>query len=226
MQRSFLTGLLALPLFVTPPAEALEAWTSFEVRVPLNETTSFWPHTLKIANDFRYGANYPGIGQASMRVGPSWELNEALAVAAHVTSYVAQSRPEYFRQEYRAELEPTLRWRWGEVQGANRLRLEQRIFPTETRWRWRNRLQFTYQPKGWKAAPFLSEEAYWENGVYNQNRVNLGASWARGAHSKVSLSYVWRSKVDGSAWNQTHALRFGYTFSPKIEPLFGGGAGP
>jgi hypothetical protein len=205
-------------------AEGVEAWTSYEVRVPIDDTASIWPHWLRIANDFRYGTGYPGIGQALLRVGPIWEPHGAFTLATHLTSSVEQRKPGIFAQEIRAELEPSVRWRWGDVHVNDRVRIERRAFPDEVRWRLRNRLQFSYQPAGWNWVPFASEEAFWEGGVYNQNRFSVGVSKPSGPHGRISLGYLLRTKGSaGAAWDQTHALTFSFLFSPVIDPLFDDG---
>jgi hypothetical protein len=214
---------MALSMLIPQPVDALEAWTSYEVRVPFDDTASLWPHWVRIANDFRYGPDYPGIGQALLRVGPIWEPHPALSLATHFTSSVEQGDPGRFSQEFRAELEPTLRWRWGNVQGNDRVRIERRMFPESARWRVRNRLQFSYQPAAWSWVPFVSEEAFWEDGVYNQNRFSVGASLPSGPHARLTLGYMLRTKGSGPSWDQTHALTFGFTFSPVIDPLFDDG---
>lgn len=218
-----LIGLSALPLLASPAWASVEAWSSYEVRVPFDDTASIWPHWVRIANDFRYGTDYPGIGQALLRVGPIWEPHAALSLATHFTSSIEQSSPGKFVQEFRAELEPSVRWRWGDMQVNDRIRIERRAFPTETRWRLRNRLQFSYQPAAWRWVPFVSEEAFWENGDFNQNRASVGVSRPSGAHGRIALGYLLRSKERGGNWDQTHALTFNFTFSPQIDPLFDDG---
>ena len=201
----------------------MEAWTSYEVRMPLDDPASPGPHWMKLANDLRYGANYPGIGQVLVRLGPVWEVSPFLTVATHVSTNAERKSPEQFAQEIRLELEPTLRWSWGDVRVNDRVRLERRFLFDESRWRLRNRLQFSYQAPSWAWVPFVSEEAFWEDGAYDQNRFSLGASLPSGQNARIALGYLLRSKEEGGQWSQMHALTFGFTFSPVIAPLFDDG---
>jgi hypothetical protein len=228
MQRRILTGLTVLfgfSLLGVLPAQAMEAWTSYEVRVPLDDPASPGPHWLKLTNDLRYGANYPGIGQVLVRVGPVWEVAPFLTVATHVTTNAERQTPERFAQEIRLELEPTLRWSWGDVRMNDRLRLERRILFDESRWRLRNRLQVNYQPEGWAWVPYLWNEWFLEGGAYNQNRTSMGVTLPSGKNATLRAGYLLRMKEDGGSWESTHALSVGFTFSPAVAPLIDDGPG-
>ena len=226
MQRRYLTGLLALPLLViATPAHAFEAWTSYEVRVPLDDAASPGPHWVKLVNDLRYGTNYPGIGQVLVRVGPVWEVNSLLTVATHFTTNAERSSLAPFKPEFRLELEPTFRFRLGDVRINDRVRLERRMFENEARWRVRNRLQFNYNPESWAWAPFIWDEVFIEDGSFNQNRVSLGVSRAYGENASMRVGYLLRSRESGGSWDQTHALSLGFTFSPVVDPLIDDGPG-
>jgi len=218
-------GPLALSVFMASPAHALEAWTSYEVRMPFDDAASPGPHWVKLANDLRYGPNYPGIGQVLVRVGPVWEVNPSLTVATHFTTNAERAWQKPFSPEVRLELEPTFRWRWGDFRVSDRLRLERRIFQTESRWRVRNRVQFNYQPDDWTWAPFIWEEAFIEDGQFNQNRVSLGVSLPAGPNASLRVGYLLRSREDAGTWDQTHALSLGFTFSPAVDPLIDDGPG-
>lgn len=225
MQGRYIWGLLALPLFVSPPAHALEAWASFEVRMPFDDPASPGPHWVKLANDLRYGPNYPGIGQVLVRVGPVWEVHPALTLATHVTTNAERQWQQEFTPEIRLELEPTARWRWGDVRASDRVRLERRIFVDEARWRLRNRVQLNFQPDDWTWAPFLWEETFLEDGRFNQNRVSVGVSLPAGKQASYRLGYLLRSRENGGDWVHTHALSLGFTFSPAVDPLIDDGPG-
>ena len=219
-----LPWLLCLILLAPGAANAqeTEAWTSLEVLVPLHDTASAGPHALRIANDFRYGAGYPGIGQALLRVGPIWDPLPMLQVAAHLSSNVEQRAPGSFVQEMRGEIEPSLKWRVGDLQVHDRFRVERRWFPTEARWRLRNRVQLTYQPKEWTWTPFVSEEGFLEDGSFNQSRLRLGAWYRFSPHSRIAPGYMLVSKESGGIWEHTQVLTLSYQFSPQMEPLFAG----
>lgn len=225
MPRRLIVALAALPLAMGLPARADEgeAWISSEVRVPFDDTASFWPHWVRIANDYRYGSGFPGITQALLRVGPIWEFHEAFTLASHVTSSIDQRKPGVFAQEIRLELEPSVRFRLGDVQFSDRVRIERRLFAGADRWRLRNRLQASYQPSGWDWVPFASEEVFFEDGVYNQNRFSIGVSKPSGPHGRVTLGYTLRMRPANESWERTHALTFGFLFSPQIAPLFDDG---
>jgi len=226
MQRRYLTGLLALPILVFPsPVHAAEVWTSYEIRVPLDDPASPGPHWLKLTNDLRYGANYPGVGQVLVRLGPVWEASSFLTVATHLTTNAERTSLAPFNPEFRLELEPTFRFRFGDVRLNDRVRLERRMFEDEARWRLRNRLQFNYHPDGWVWVPYLWNEVFIEDGAYNQNRLSLGVSGSHGESASMRIGYLLRSREDAGSWDQTHALSIGFTFSPVVDPLIDDGPG-
>ncbi|MNR75595.1 hypothetical protein D3C86_558550 [compost metagenome] len=225
MQKRKLLGLMALSCLMATPAHALEAWTSYEVRMPFDDAASPGPHWVKLANDLRYGPNYPGIGQVLVRVGPVWEVHPALTVATHFTTNAERQWQKPFSQELRLELEPTARWRWGDVRASDRLRLERRMFFTESRWRLRNRVQFNYQPDSWSWAPFIWNEVFLEDGAFNQNRASVGVSLPVGKQASFRIGYLLRSREGSADWDHTHALSMGFTFSPVVDPLIDDGPG-
>ena len=226
MQRRLTTGLMALSLLLfSAPAHAFEAWTSYEVRVPLDDPASPGPHWMKLVNDLRYGANYPGIGQVLVRLGPVWEVNSFLTLATHFTTNAERASLAPFKPEFRLELEPTVRFRLGDVRINNRVRLERRMFVDEARWRVRDRIQFNYNPDSWAWAPFIWNEFFVEDGAYNQNRLSLGISGSHGENASMRIGYLLRSREDGGSWDQTHALSVGFTFSPVVDPLIDDGPG-
>lgn len=219
------TGLLAL---TAAPTHAQEAWTLYEVRVPLAEGRSIVPNTFRILNDYRYGPRYPWIGQALLRVGPMWEVHPNLALAANFTSNVEQKSPGQFEQEFRGELEPHLRWRLGDLSFNNRHRLEMRRFLTDTRWRYRAQLRLTFQRPDEVWAPYVSEEVFMDlsSGISNQNRLSAGLSYLFSPNARSDMGYVLRSRsLATGGWDSDHVLTVSLVFNPRVAPILTDPAG-
>lgn len=212
---------LMLPVLAHPePVHAIELWTLSEVRVPLTEHVPLLPRNLRLYNDYRYGDRYPGIGQALLRVGPLWELHPALQVASHLTTTIDQRSPGQYSQEVRAELEPTLRGRWGATAWTGRTRFEHRWLSTGARWRVRTQLRVAYHPPEQEWVPFVSEEGFWERGEFNQNRASLGVSHLFGRRARLDFGMLLRSRLDaGGGWVLDPVATVGWFFNPDIDPL-------
>lgn len=226
--RSALLLVPALIAMSALPAHAQEAWTLYEVRVPLTEGRSLLPNTFRILNDYRYGPAYPWIGQALLRVGPMWDVHPNLALATNFTSNVEQTSPGVFEQEFRGEVEPHLRWRLGDISLNNRHRVEMRRFQTETRWRYRTQVRLTLQRPEAVWAPYASEEIFMDmkGGSYNQNRLSVGLSYLFSPNARSDFGYLLRSKSAAAGnWDTDHVLSVSLVFNPKVAPILTDPAG-
>lgn len=222
-------GFLALAVWgglAAPAAADVESWNWLETRIPLSDGQHGLPHSLRTWTDARFGGRYPGLGALFLRVGPIWELHPNLFLATHVTSYGLQPAVGAFEQEYRAEFEPNLRGRWGDLVLGDRNRLELRWRPAGagagTRWRYRNLARVNYQPAGARWIPFVWNEALIDlsGTYYSENRaaVGLGHQFDNGV--RVDAAYLLRSRFSAGAWEQDHIANLVLFFAPGVAPMF------
>jgi hypothetical protein len=219
-----LIGLLSVLMVALPaPAEAAQAWLMFDKRVKLTEGQPAWPTEFRIFNQYRVGPDYGWFGQSLLRAGPVWDVANWLAFEAHLTAALDQEAPGSYEQELRAELEPTFKAAFGDLEVSDRNRLEHSWFPTETRWRYRNQLKLAYVPDDWSFKPFVSEEAFVVLGKgMSENRVQVGVSHEYAPDTRADLGYMWRAENEATGWQSAHVLTLTMFFGPVNPPLVGG----
>lgn len=200
----------------------LETWGLVEVRVPWHtQSPSLWPQSFRLINDFRHAPRVNGLQQALARGGPIWDFGPHISVAANLTAGMEQTRLGGYQSEYRAELEPTLRYRFGPLGLTQRSRIEARFFPGETRARLRGQLRATWHQANPLWSPFVSEEAFFEPtaGGFTQNRLQTGVSWLVRPDARVDVGYLWRPRLTPEGWAHDHALMFTLFFAPDVRPF-------
>lgn len=217
-------GWAAAPAQAQTPGMAgggLEGWGLVEVRVPWQTLRpGLWPQSFRLINDFRHAPRVDGLQQALARGGPIWDFGPHLSVAANATAGMEQTRLGGYQSEYRLELEPTFRQRFGPLGLTQRGRAEARFFPNETRARFRAQLRATWHGP-WAASPFVSEEAFFEPtaGGFNQNRLQTGLSWPVRPDARLDVGYLWRPRLTAEGWTHDHALMFTLFFAPDVRPF-------
>jgi Protein of unknown function (DUF2490) len=221
-----LIGLLSILFLVVPaPAQAVEVWTMMESRVALSENHRVLPEQLRIFSQYRYGTSYGYFGQALLRVGPIWNPAPWLTVATHLTTALAHDGPGIYEQELRAELEPTLRHEWGDLELSDRSRLEHSWFPDGQRWRYRNQVRVAFTPDTWPWRPYVSEEAFWVIGRgWSENRVQLGVSHYYFPQGRTDVGYLFRGENEATGWQFTHLATLTLFFGARNQPFVRGPA--
>jgi hypothetical protein len=219
-------GAAVWGLLAAPASADVESWSWIETRIPLSNGQHGLPHSLRTWTDARFGGRYTGMGALFLRVGPIWELHPNLFLAVHGTSYGLQPSPGVFEQEYRAEVEPNLRGRWGDWVLGDRNRMELRWRPSGAsagpRWRYRNLLRVNYQPLEARWIPFVWNEALIDlsGSLYSENRAAAGVGYQFNNGVRVDLAYLLRSRLTAGSWEQDHVANLALFFAPGVAPLF------
>lgn len=230
MKRRFFAATVALAL-LAPAAPAVagdvESWNWFEVRVPVSEGQFGLPDSLRLVTDSRYGGRYAnGLGQLFFRVGPIWELHPNMFLGLHYTTYANQfdpaSAPGDYEIVHRAEVEPNIRWRWGDFAFNDRNRFEYAASGRTSFFRYRNQLRANYQPighSGW--FPYVWDEVMVPfNAGFNQNRASVGLAFPLAPDMRLDTGYVLRSRtVAGGAWDHDHVVNLSLFYAPKSQPM-------
>lgn len=211
------------------PARAdLEYWNWTELRVPLASRAPLTgqPVHWRVFSDLRWGLRYPGLGWNFFRAGPLWTIAPWLIVGTQGTSIAVQSSPGVLLQEYRAEFEPTVLWRWGDFAFSDRNRLEYRWrFAPGVQTghvRYRNQLRMAYAPPGASWLPFAWNEPLIEfNGEgFAQNRAEIGVGYQFTPETRFDVGVMWRSRAQAGTWDHDAILNAYLYYAPAITPLF------
>lgn len=214
---------LATVLVTTTSAQAeWESWNWLELRLPVSRQSRVVPRSIRLLTDVRFGERYPGLGLMFFRGGPLWDLHRHLFVAVHGTAIAVQSEPDVFSQEYRLELEPTLRGRWGPIDVFDRNRLEYRWLEPGNRWRYRNLLRVNYWPQGTRVIPFVWNEVLIDlsGQGFNQNRATAGLSFLITPETRFELAYMLRSRAVPDGWAHDNVVVAYLFFAPDSGWIF------
>src|SRR5690606_2769354 len=102
-----------------------ELWLWSEMRIPVATAEEFPVRTtFRLFNDTRFSGRRDGLHQVFLRFGPMFEVTPWLLLALNATVYADHLASGAFDEERRAELEPTVHWRWGDLAFTDRNRLE------------------------------------------------------------------------------------------------------
>lgn len=188
---------------------SFELWTSTETQLTLSPETDpalrlhdVIPDRLRLYTELQ-AADDLGLQQLLARVGPLWNLQPWLQVATHGTMVARPTSEGAFGQEGRIELEPTFKVHLPlGLAAANRHRLELRLRPDLTFWRYRLRLGLSHPLGKSPVTPFLSDEVHWvTDGAglwsYAQNRINAGFNLRLDGSTQLALAWIGRQVVDG-----------------------------
>lgn len=221
-EQRLLASLTVAATLAAPPALAAPGfWDSFEARVPISDGDYGLPSLLRFSAENRFAD--AGLGLSLLRVGPIWEAMPNLLLAAHVVTAIEQDASGGIKREYRAELEPTVRWRWRGVACNNRNILDFRSLTNGPRWRYRNRLWMGFQLEGVQWGPYVSDEVYLDlsGSGFSENQAVFGIGYIPIAGTQFNSALLVRSRLVSSAtWDHTLVLQAGLLFSPSTRPPF------
>jgi hypothetical protein len=225
-RTSFALALTTLLLAPAPARADVGYWNWTETRIPLTAKAPLTgqPVVWRTFSDLRFFSATPGLSMNFFRLGPIWTLAPWLQVGTQATAISLVGDPRGFTQEYRAELEPTLLWRWGDFTCMDRNRLEYRVrlgSASTAHFRYRNLLRVNYAPADARWVPFIWNEPLLELGVDGfQNRLEAGVGYQLSPDTRFDLGLMWRARHAGGAWDQDVILNGYLYFAPAIRPLF------
>lgn len=184
-----------------------ELWLWSEMRIPVATAEEFPVRTtFRLFNDTRFSGRRDGLHQVFLRFGPMFEVTPWLLLALNATVYADHLASGAFDEERRAELEPTVHWRWGDLAFTDRNRLEYRWRDTGDAVRYRNQLRVSYAPPERRIFPFVWNEALIllnEEG-FNQNRLTAGLTAALSPTTRLEAGYMFRSREELGTWFHDH----------------------
>lgn len=218
-----LLGGLALLWPTRAPGAEAAAWTSLDVRMRVEAEGKALPSHLRASTDTRFDTRAPGLDTLQLRAGPMWEAHDVLLVGFYLLASARQDEPRSFLQEYRLELEPTLRASLGPFKLEDRNRLEVRWRSTTgTGWRYRNQLQLSLEPEGSSWRPVLAGEVLVDLSGEGLNEIRTSAGLGRklSEGSRLELAYLLRTepRQQEEDMRMTHTLVLTLLFAPPREP--------
>lgn len=122
--------------------------------------------------------------------------------------YVCEDTWEDWLDEHRIQLEPTLKWKWGNFKFSDRNRFEYRILQErENKWRYRNRIKVKTDVEFCEIefTPFCSEEIFIDfegDGLY-KNRLSVGVSKEFWSFLELELFYLLESCEENDRWHHS-----------------------
>lgn len=222
MLKPLFLFLALLPLVVLPAAPARadngpELWYQFENRVTFAEPMGWRPQAFRIVTVNFWGARFPGLGQALVRLSPIWEPHPNLSVAFNAVPGMEQ-HDGLLNQQFRLEAEPVFHGEWGVVGFNNRTRLEHRWAQQGNLWRVRNQVRLSLPGVGGPWIPYVADEVFYDLTAqsFNQNRALVGVSHAFSESIRLDLSYLLRSRLTGTGWDRDHALSISFSVNHRI----------
>lgn len=191
----------------------VEAWFSFEVRLPLAESDGVPERTsLRLVSEERFRSRSDGLGQMLFRFGPRFDLTNWFYVVAQPALYVERSNDGEFLQGVRAEVEPTFSFDVGDVALSDRSRIAYRWETDDTTWYYRNMLRVEYDTGS--LFPFIWGEFFFDPGRprIDQYRLMGGLALETSASTSLEPGYLYRARLDEGAWEHDHVAALYVTY--------------
>lgn len=215
---------LALGVLLLAPRPALadvESWNHIETTVPLSDQDDWLPDSLRVTAGSRFSGRHDGLGQSTLRIGPTWHVHPHLMLASYVSAYANKDSQGRFEPELRWGIEPNLRWRFGAWHVNDRNRLEWRQKPDQGFWRYRNQLRVVLQQDDWPVWPMVAEEVHFHlNGDgFAQNRLSAGMMIPVSTSTRLAFEYIFRSRIAGAGWDHDHILNLTLNYAPVLGAI-------
>lgn len=205
--------VVAAALVAAAPAARAdeEAWAFLDNRVPIQNARWWLPSHARALTDFRVADRYDGLAAAFFRLGAIWDVHPLLWVALQGTALGTATAPRTLTPEYRVELEPNLRLRFGPVMVLDRSRLERRYRKPREWWVYRNQLRIDVEIVPNAPRPFIADEVFidLDREDFDQNRVQAGVAVPLAGGSRIDFSYILRSRETSLGWQHDHVIGIG-----------------
>lgn len=208
----FATLLLGAILAAGLPAPAHageEAWVGAETRLNLSDEPKRFPRVaLRLVSEARFSNAADGVYFVLFRAGPLLHLADWAFVGLHATAIGLRQRDDRFEQQYRLEVEPTFQGTLGQVDWADRNRVELIWHDARPQWRYRNLGRLNFGPTEWNVRPFVWNEVLFDLGAakFDQNRFSLGAGVRLLPQVRLDAGWVLRSRPQNDEWSHDHVL--------------------
>ncbi len=203
-----LCALFALLFLLPSTAQAQDDWQfwhSYDLKKKLSDEFSF-----KIGGEQRLVDDFSNSGLANVSPGFLWHPSRYFEVGPFFRYEREKQANGDHVNERRWILEATLKAKWGPFKVSDRNRIAYRDRSSTDEWRYRNRLHIGYPIEVGKRTiePFVSEEIFWQwnEGSFNQNRIQFGVAFSLSANTTLSLYYLIKSNRRGSDWDESQVL--------------------
>jgi len=180
-------------------------WHSYALKTKLAEDFSF-----KVTAEQRLVDDFSNSTVANVSPGFLWHASKYFEVGPFFKYERSKKSNGDHVNERRWLLEGTLKGSLGPLKISDRNRISYRDRSSTDEWRYRNRIKLSYPipVKKITLAPFVSEEIFWQwnEGSYNQNRIQMGVAAKLNQHVSLSLYYMIKSNRKGEDWDDVHIL--------------------
>jgi len=200
-----LTGLACLSFWgKMPPAQAGD----FQVWTELKYSHTFKPShfTLRWASENRFRDTATEHFTFNTTLGFDYAFLNWFSLGPYYRYEKKRGNPG----ENRPFVEVVFKTPWKALRIQDRQRYEIRIFPDDTRFRFRNRIKLSHyfgeRPVSY--TPFVQDEIFVEQGHgFNENRLDVGNSFGVWQDRlSFTLYYRWQRKESGGSWENNHIL--------------------
>lgn len=211
MMNKFCLMLLGALLFTTClyteayGADDGQFWHSYSLKAKLAEDFSF-----KVTGEQRITDDFSKSTVANVSPGFLWHPSEHFEIGPFFKYERSKAGNGDHVNERRWLLEGTLKGSLGPLKISDRNRIAYRDRSSTDEWRYRNRIKLAYPipVKSITLSPFVSEEIFWQwnEGSFNQNRVQLGVAAKLNKHVSFSLYYMIKSNRRGADWDDAQVV--------------------
>lgn len=193
-----------------------QIWTSIMTRVPVASELGPAPSSIRLSAESRFLTKSwePSLVQA--RIAPRWDVASWLR-ATFGAVVRGEDEDGAFLREYRVYAQPTFVLGLGDWSLKDRNRVELRSEPGRTRWRYRNRVEASFEPEGSPWSASLSEELMvWltPDGL-DENRAIVALGRKLTSDLRLQLGYLLLSEKQASTWSTSHVLVATFEVEPK-----------
>ena len=206
----FLVLLLAGVFALNMPARAgtdWEYWSHYEAIVPLSDDFTF-----KVKPEIRFKDNFSKLYYVHVEMGLDCKISDWFVLSPyyrHVDEIKVEKTKEVWKQEYRPQIDATVKFKIHPFSFSDRNRIEFRVQDKENsvRFRYRNKATLGL-PKFTKAniKPYVAAEPFYDFDTQriNKNRVYAGLDLDVIKHLKAGIYYILESRKGKSGWTNVN----------------------
>ena len=174
--------------------------------------------TVHLKTELRFVQDVSALGVYNYLIGGQYGLNRHWQLQGNLKRELVRIGDSW-RPEWRLELFAKLSGRLWSLPAGLDNRLEIRRFPTETRFRLRQkvRLESAFTVRALIIRPYLHNELFhsFHEGRINQNRLTAGLSWPVSANLSTGLYFRLKSDLKGEHWQ--HVAIVGTSLSYRLR---------
>jgi len=191
-------------------SDGSEYWSTATVSAKLNERVK-----LNLIEQFRFQSDMGNFYTYVQYFGPSFKVSDYLDLGLW-HKLVSSKSSGSWSETNRFDFDATLKFELAGVKLSNRSRFERNV--NKPSWLYRDRIKFSKAIKlfNWDLTPFVSNEFFFDlepTDGYHENRATVGFSTGFLCGSKLTLSYMSRTKKANGNWSNANVLGTSVGFS-------------